>query len=412
MKIVILSNYYAPESATVIPVGLAHELVQRGHQVTVVTAFPSYPQGRLYAGYRQRAVETGRDGDIRVIRVGTFISHSLNPVTRVLTYLSFGFASAIHGAKAARGADVVFAYATPMTAAIGASVWRRLFRVPFVLSVQDLWPESVTGSALLSGSLAGRIASTVLGPWLRGLYRTAAATTAISPRMLTALVERGVPREKAHMIFNWAIEDGKQPGAAAEATTPGLTVMYAGNLGGMQDLTTVVRAAALVRDLPGMRVVFVGAGAMEAELRRLASSEKATNVEFRGFQSQQDLPAHLAESDFQLVTLKNLGIFESTIPSKFQASLYIGKPVISTVAGTVADIVRTESLGIACAAENPEDLADAFRRAYAMSPSDRRAMGDRARTYYTTTMSRTRGVDQIEAVLTQIVAGKKESRNT
>jgi colanic acid biosynthesis glycosyl transferase WcaI len=214
------------------------------------------------------------------------------------------------------------------------------------------------------------------------------------------------------MIFNWAIEDGKQPEAAAEATTPGLTVMYAGNLGGMQDLTTVVRAAALVRDLPGMRVVFVGAGAMEAELRRLASSEKATNVEFRGFQSQQDLPAHLAESDFQLVTLKNLGIFESTIPSKFQASLYIGKPVISTVAGTVADIVRTESLGIACAAENPEDLADAFRRAYAMSPSDRRAMGDRARTYYTTTMSRTRGVDQIEAVLTQIVAGKKESRNT
>lgn len=409
MKITIVSNYYLPESATVIPVGLAHELAARGHQVTVVTAFPSYPRGKLYPGFRQSFVRREMDGPVRLIRVGTFISHSLNPVARVITYLSFAYASAIHGAGAARNSDVVFAYATPMTTAIAASIWRRLFGVPFVLNVQDLWPESVTGSALLSGSLQGRAIKTGLGPWLRGLYRRADAVTAISPRMLSELVERGVDNKRAHMVFNWGVED-EPPSAQSYPKPKGdLCIMYAGNLGGMQDLATVVRAAALVTDLPGVRIVFVGAGAVESDLKLLAIEVGATNVEFRGHQVQSELVTHLEESDFQLVTLKRLDIFEATIPSKFQASLVIGKPVISTVAGTVADIVTTESIGIACEPESPKDLARAFEQAHNMTIDERAAMGHRAKEYYESTMSKARGVDRIESVLRAIARVKKES---
>jgi len=405
MKIAIVSQYYKPE-AVPIPEQLAAGLVDRGHQVRVITGYPNYPAGRLFRGYRQRLVHTEFDGEVRVRRVPIVVSHSRSMTGRILSYLSFGL-SALTAGRFVRDADVIYVYATPMTAAIAPSIWRHTRRIPFVMHVQDVWPESITGSTMLP---RGRIASgitVILKPWLRYLYQAAAATIAIAPTMKDTLVSRGVPDARCHMVFNWGNEPDRSSSrecADSAFVSKGCTVSYAGNVGDLQDLETVVRAANAVRDLADFRLVIRGEGVALPRLRTLADELGATNVHFKEQLGVDRLGRLYQESDFQMVPLKDLPIFRGTIPSKFQASLAHGVPVITTVTGDVASIVLENQVGFTALPEHVESLEAAFRQAYSLTAADRIAMAQRARGLYESTMSSSRGLDQIEQILLSVSA--------
>ena len=178
MKIAIVTQYYAPEVIR-IPDTLARLLAARGHQVRVITGYPNYPDGQLFPGYRQRWKHIETVEGVQIRRVPLFISHSYNPVARFTNYLSFAL-SAGFAHRWVRSADVVYVYATQMSPAIGPSFWRAVFRTPYVLHIQDLWPESVTGSSMVGGGAAKKLIGAMLRPWLRYLYRTASATIAIA----------------------------------------------------------------------------------------------------------------------------------------------------------------------------------------------------------------------------------------
>lgn len=399
MRVVVVSQYFHPENVS-IPTTLARELAARGHSVRVVTGFPNYPSGKLAEGYRQSLRHYEDQGAVRVRRVPLFISRSRNPVTRALNYLSFA-ASSLAASGFAKGADVVYVYATQMTAAIAPSWWRRLRGIPFVLHVQDLWPESITGSSMIRGRGATTLVGRILTPWLRGYYRRAAATVGISETMSRTLRERGVPADRSHTVYNWASprSDGREPPARPVDGRTGLSVVYAGNLGELQDLDTVVRAAALARDLDGFRLTIVGQGVAEQRLRALAAELGASNIAFLGRIAPDAMAEVYDDSDFQVVSLKDLEIFRGTIPSKFQESLAFGIPVIATVPGEVTEIVERNGLGLTSGPGDAAALAGVFRAAYDLPAAERVAMGRRAREFYLSTLSMRRGIDQMEAIL-------------
>jgi len=405
MRIAIVTQFYPPEPVP-FPADVARGLAARGHDVRVITAFPNYPDGRLVPGYRQRPIGRERDGRVLVRRVPIVLSHSRSAVGRVLSYASFALSSLAAG-RFVRGADVVYVYATPMTAAVGPAWWRRTRGTPFVLHVQDLWPESVTGSSLLTGRVAPRVVAAALVPWLRRTYRSAAASIAIGPGMSRLLIERGAPPERVFTVFNWSsADDGAAAGAArarpggTPAVRPGLHVLYAGNLGDAQDLETVVRAAAAARDLDGFRVTLIGSGIARERIGDLARGLGATNVTLLDrVPHDQMRPVHLT-ADFELVPLRDLAIFRATIPSKLQESLALGIPVITTVGGDVADLVTREGLGFASAPGDPGRLAETFRIAHALPRSDRLAMGERALAFSSAAMSKGAALDSIERIVT------------
>lgn len=413
LRIAIVSQYYKPENAK-IPNSLAESLASRGHDVRVVTGYPNYPEGRLYPGYRQKLFHLENDGLVQVRRVPMFLSHSQNALNRFANYMTFAFSS-LTAVRFIRDADVVYVYATQMTAAIAPAVWNRSLRLPFVLHVQDLWPESVTGSAMVRAGISKRVINAVLKPWLQFMYRRASAIVAIAPTMTKMLLDRGVESAKLHTVLNWdssilPVETGARLQRAVEHS--GFSVIYAGNLGELQDLQTVVRAAAKVSDLNGFRISLVGAGIAENELRTLVQELGATNVEFVGAVSQSGMREVYEQSDFQLVTLKDLPIFRGTIPSKLQGSLAHGTPVITTVAGDVSDIVRENGLGFTSKPGDADALAEEFRRAYETSEDEMRAMRGRARRYYDAEMSMEQGVDRIETILhAAALAGYQKKRN-
>ncbi|PYD00602.1 glycosyltransferase WbuB [Microbacterium esteraromaticum] len=398
MRVVIITQYFPPDPPSWIPGGLARELLARGHEVRVLTTFPHYESGRVADGFSQRLHHVERDGNLIVRRVPLFASHSTNAVARIANYVSVATSMRL-ARRFVKGVDVAYVYATPMTVADPARAWARSMKIPFVLHVQDMWPESVTGSGFLP-TWAEQIARVPLDWWLRRVYQRAAATVAIAPSMREMLIERGVPADRATTIFNWSDDaDAATARTQPEPSTAGLSLVYAGNLGRMQDLETIVQAFARVQDLPNVTLRIAGSGVLERELRSMVDSLGVRGVEFVGRINATEVAELYARSDFQFVTLKDLPIFDGTIPSKFQAGIANGLPAISTVRGDLRGLIEQNGLGFTADAENADSLAAAIRRAYGTSHQERKAYRFRARKYYETTMSKKAAVDDIEKLL-------------
>jgi colanic acid biosynthesis glycosyl transferase WcaI len=404
VRFVVVSQYYWPEPVR-IPGEIAAGLAERGHEVVVVTGYPNYPEGRLAAGYRIGAQPLEQVDGIPVHRVPIQVSHSRNPIGRIRNYLSYGRAVA-RRQDLARGADAVYVYATQMTAAMGPAHWRRRGGPPYVLHIQDLWPDSITASSLVPAPV-GRAIARALGGWLRRMYRDAARVIAIAPAMADLLVARGVPSAKVQVVFNWAVDADDVALVPRDDRPDGLRLIYAGNIGDVQDLDTVLDALALLGDGLQVELDVFGTGVAEPRIRRRAAELGLSRVHFRGVVPRDQIGRHYAEADFQLITLKSHPVFEVTIPSKFPAGLAHGLPVLTNVSGEVARLVDGARIGVTCRPGDPEDLARALRIAHAIPRQERIEMGRRAREMYEQRMSREEGLTAIERALVDAAQGER-----
>ncbi|GIJ52273.1 glycosyltransferase WbuB [Virgisporangium aliadipatigenens] len=405
MRVGILSQWYPPEPAS-IPGTLAPELVSRGHQVRVLTGYPNYPGGRLYPGYRQRWRELYRENGVLVRRVPLYPSHDANGLRRAANYLSFAATSTVAGLSHLHGAQALYVYHPPATAFAGAALLRLVDRVPVVLHVQDIWPDSVTLSPMSPGGRSGRVVHQALSATMRRVYRAAHSIAVIAPSMKELLVERGADPEKVHVVLNWADERLFHPAPTTGAARRELggysrrVVVFAGNLGAFQGLETAVRAAAAAEHVAPIDLVIIGSGTAEASLRRLVADLGAGNIRFLGRRSPEQMAPLYAAADFQLVCLRDLDIFRGTVPSKLQAALACGAPVIVAVPGDAANIVNEAGCGLVAPPEDWKVLANRFIEAGTMRGGRWAEMAHAARETYTRRMSLRVGVGRLEALLT------------
>lgn len=379
MKILIVSQYYPPENATLAST-IAEGLAEGGHSVRVLTGFPNYPDGVIFEGHKQKWRQREQINGIDVLRVPLYPDHSMNAVARAANYASFAI-SASTARAFAKDVDVIYVYATQMTPALGPWLWRIFGGAPYVLHVQDLWPDSVVGSSLVSGSRSSRVIEAALSPWLTTVYRNAAGIIGIAPTMVETLVSRGAPEDRISLIYNWADEFDTEP-PAPQTTGDGTTnIVFAGNVGDMQDLETVVRAAHLVQDT-AIRVTIIGDGVALDRIKGLAEELDVQNVVFQGRVPVEEMPAIWAEADFALVTLRDLPLFRGTIPSKFQAALANGVPVITNVPGDLRGLVEDLNIGYTAEVEDPASLSECFVRASELDDAAYEELRTRtARTY-------------------------------
>lgn len=406
MKIGIVSQWFDPEPVH-IPGSLADELAGRGHDVRVLTGFPNYPQGTVYPGYRQRWSDTSTKDGVAVRRVPLYASHDASAVRRAANYLSFAATSTAAAVRSLGGVDVVYAYLTPATVFAAPALLRLLRGTPVVVHVQDLWPESVTASSIGPGGATGRIVDRVLAAAMRCVYRMASSIAVIAPSMRDVLIQRGADPARVRVVLNWADEKLFRPIDASDAARRQIgyrdrcTVMYAGAMGPFQNLADTIRAAAAVESTGQIDLVLVGSGIAEASARALAAETGAGNVRFLGRRPPSEMAELYAAADYQLVTLRDLPIFRATIPSKLQAALCCGSPVVVSVPGDAGALVADAGAGFACPPEDWRALADRFLQAARLTPADRAAMAGRARDCYRSRMSQRAGIDTLEDMLVQ-----------
>jgi glycosyltransferase involved in cell wall biosynthesis len=398
LKILILSQFFAPEPHLK-GLPFARELKARGHEVEVLTGFPNYPGGRVYQGHRIRPWQREYMEGILVNRVPLYPSHDSSPVRRILNYTSFALSAATLGALMTERPDVVHVYHPPPSIGLAAVVLKALKGVPFVYDVQDLWPDTVAATGMLSNPWALK----AITKWCDFIYRQAGHVSVLSPGFKRVLTARGVPAEKITVIRNWCDEDASRSVEYddAEAERLGMkgrfNIVFAGTMGKAQGLDSVLEAAEICAGRnPAIQFVFVGGGTERGRLE--AASAGRGNVRFLPYRQSAEMPVLFGLADALLVHLKKDPLFEITIPSKTQAYLATGKPIIIGVAGDAADIVREAGAGLAVESENAGQIAEAALRLAGMGADRLKEMGAAGKDYYFRELSLRRGVDRFEEI--------------
>lgn len=404
MRILLLTQWFDPEP-TFKGLLFARKLRELGHEVEVITGFPNYPGGKLYPGHRQTWCSRETIDGITVARVPLYPSHNGSAVKRVLNYFSFALTSCLYGIFMAKKADVIYVYHPPMMVGLSGALIGLFRRTPFVYDIQDLWPDTLRAT----GMIGNERALNVVGSVCNWIYRRASHIVVLSPGFRNLLMHRGVADSKISVIYNWCDEAALQ---TPENTTVDLSfmddrfnVVFAGTMGKAQALGAVIDAAKIVaaQDMQ-VQFVFVGSGIEVDVLKKMSDSLSLKNMRFLPRMPMNEVGAVLARADALLVHLRDDPLFAITIPSKTQAYLAVGKPILMAVRGDAADLIQYAEAGVAVTPENAVSIADGVLYIAKLPLVHRTLMGKNAMEFYKRELSLNVGVERFLEVFNQVLS--------
>jgi colanic acid biosynthesis glycosyl transferase WcaI len=395
-KVVLLTQWFDPEP-TFKGLAFARELVRKGFEVEVVTGFPNYPGGEVYPGYRIRMIQREVVDGVQITRLPLYPSHDGSAILRIANYVSFAASSLFYGLFMLKRPDVIYAYHPPLTVGVTASLLRLFRCIPIVYDIQDMWPDTLRATGMVNNERLLAIVSRVCN-WV---YRRVDRIVVLSPGFRRLLMERGVPSEKLDVIYNWCDEAALQaaPVSSPDSAPDGqFRVVFAGNMGKAQALGTVVEAAELLStERPEVRFVLVGSGIEVDSLKQRVAKKGLENVVFVPRVPMNEVGSILASADALLVHLKDDPLFAITIPSKTQAYMAIGKPLLMAVRGDAAELVKQAACGVTAIPEDARSVADAAIRLSDLAALERNEMGQRSRVFYERELSLAVGAERFAA---------------
>jgi glycosyltransferase involved in cell wall biosynthesis len=409
-RILMVTHYFPPEAGA--PQArlsaLATAWAAAGDQVTVLTGMPNHPTGVLPPEYRGAIRRRERRDGYRVVRTWLYATPNEGVARKTLSHLSFMISSVLLGGLACGPTDTVLV-SSPTFFSIG-SAWllARLKRARLVIEVRDLWPAIFVELGVLTNRrLIGLLERLELAA-----YAAADQVVVVSDGFRANLIGRGVPADKVHTIRNGvslsrfrpaadqdspAREQAREQARERLGARPGdCLVLYAGTHGISHALTAVADAAALL-DGQAVRVAFVGDGSDKPRLRRRVAELGLANVALAPAVPPSQVPELLAAADVCLVTLRDVPLFATFIPSKMFEYLAAAKPVIGAVTGESAQILREAGAVVV----PPED-SGALARAISTLAADaarRTAMGRQGRAYVERFFDRTELAKEYRKIL-------------
>lgn len=389
MRVLILSQYYWPEvgAAQTRLAAFARELVGQGHEVEVLTAFPSYPEGSVRADYRGCLfLEESREG-VRILRVRAIAAGGAG-FGRALGFASFAALAvariACHALARRNRPQLVFVECPPLTVALAGWIGARVFGARFALNVADAWTEAARSMGLIRDGFA----FSALRRIERWLYSRADSVTTVTEGLRRRLVEiERIPAEKIRFLPN-GVDTGLFSGSAragALASDLGVegkrVVLYAGTHGLAHGLEAALEAAKLLELRDEIRFVFLGDGSAKAALLAHAKRLGLKNAIFLPSVANEELPRYLALASCGLVTQRRLAFMKEARPAKLFPLLASGVPVVFAGEGECAALLEQAQVGKVVAPEDPRALAEAILEVLAQEGGERRAMAARARAW-------------------------------
>jgi glycosyltransferase involved in cell wall biosynthesis len=378
MNLVILSQYYPPEVGA--PQNrlseLARLMVQKGDSVTVLTAMPNYPTGRIHAGYGGLFKRERMNG-VNIVRTFIYPTQKTDFLRRLTNYFSFVISSAVIGTFLLQPADVLLVESPPLFLGLSA-VWLSFVkRARLIFNVSDLWPESAVQLGIVRrNSFFHRVSS-----WLESFcYRRAWLVTGQSKSIIDDIRER-FPGCQTYHLSN-GVDTNRFAVAENDRTHQDLNgngdcvVMYAGLHGIAQGLSQVLMAAEDLSEDHRFKFVLIGDGPEKKTLMTQAAMRGLTNVEFQDPRRSEEIPALIAGSDIVLVPL--MSYLLGAVPSKLYEAMASGRPTILVASGEAAQIVNDYQAGITVEPGNVKGLVQALRTLLAQ-PQLRRTLGENGR---------------------------------
>src|SRR6266542_32488 len=403
MHITVLTQYYPPEIGA--PQArlseLANHFVDRGHSVTVLTAMPNYPTGRIHAGYGGIWRREYKDG-INLIRTFIFPTQKADLVYRMTNYLSFVVSSSTIGSLLLDHSDYLFVESPPIFLGLSGIWLSRLKGARLIFNVSDLWPESAVQLDILRRESTSFKAIS----WLEKFCYSQAWLITGQSRSILADINRRFPDRRTFHLSNGVDTRRFQPDrwtAEARATLNGnaeSVALYAGLHGLAQGLGQVLKAAEALQKESGLQLVLIGDGPEKNNLINHAKQRNLSNVRFLDPRPAHEIPALIAAADIVLVPLKKYIL--GAVPSKLYEAMASGRPVVLIAEGEAAELVRRHETGIVVKPGDISGLLEAVRRLH-MEPSLRRILGQNGRVvaeqYFDRATIAERFIDHLEVTL-------------
>ncbi len=401
MRILLLTQFCYPEPE-MRGLTLAKALKEKGNDVQILTGFPNYPGGKVYDGYKIKLFQREVIDGIEILRVPLYPDHGQSSIKRILNYISFAISASIIGLFKVKKADVMYVWHPPATIAIPALMIQWFRRIPAVYDVQDIWPDTLEVVGMLRNKFLLKLVS--IYSWFT--YKWIRAFVVQSPCYKSELIKRGVREDKIDLVHNWSHEID-EPEESVEHFKEKFgfekfTVLFAGNMGKAQALDKVFMAAQLLKDEPNVEFVFIGGGVEVTHLKELKTELKLSNVRIMDPVPSQQVGGILKGADALMVHLIKKPLFKLVIPSKTQAYMRTGKPILMGVEGCAAEIVEEAKAGVTCEPENPQDIADNVMKLYHTSEAERAQMGENGKQFYKKNLAMDVGVEKMLTVFKRV----------
>ncbi len=406
MKILFITQYFHPEvgAASTRITDLANALAEMGHCVTVVAEFPNYPTGTLTKEYKWRLHRWEKLGPLHILRTFVIVSKRTNFFQRMALYISFMCSSILGGLLVPRF-EVVIATSPPLFVGLCGYIVGRLRGAKFVFDVRDLWPES----AVVLGELENRWARRLAERLERMLYRKADRIAVVVPGFRSKVEGRSGQKNKIEEITNGVDAEVFVPDVRADLHRKGwnledkFVVLFSGNHGLAQGLSSVMEVAELLRDYRDIVFLFVGEGVEKEALLRRKQERNLDRTIFLEAQPHSRMPSIIGMSDVCLVPLKKNDLFRNALPSKMFEYMACGRPVVLSVRGEAEILMREAKAGVSVEPENAAEIAEAILKLY-RDESFRHALGRNGRDYVVQKFSRKQIAKKLEALLTALCA--------
>lgn len=391
MKVLVICQYYYPEPFRINDI--CEELVKRGHEVTVVTGEPNYPEGRIYDGYENHQHSDELLNGVHVHRC-PIVPRKTGALFRFINYYSYAHKASryVKNLKASDGNpfDVVFVnQLSPVMMSEPALKYKKRFRVPVVLYCLDLWPESLVAGGISKSSLIFKVFNKISNRIYQSVDRIL-----ITSKLFRVYFEEHFGIKKDIIIYQPQYAENLFTQLPYKEVGDVTDLLFAGNIGEVQNVEIIIKAAKKLREFP-VKFHIVGGG---SDLERLKELSKGlNNITFYGRRSLNEMPDFYSRADALLVTLKSDSILSLTLPGKVQSYMAVGKPIIGAIDGETAEIIKDANCGYVGNAENVDEFVANIHKF--MMDTNRAQLGANGRNYYERYFKKSLFMDKLEEIL-------------
>jgi glycosyltransferase involved in cell wall biosynthesis len=399
MKILVVCQHYYPENFLVTDISEA--LVARGHEVTAVVGLPNYPSGivpKEYKGFKRRREERNGVHVRRCLEIG----RRNTKLGLAINYLSFMLSACHRVLWMRKDFDVIYAYSSsPVLMSLPAAFLRAISGKKLLIYVLDIWPACLSAMNVGEGSPLFRLMKRVS----RRIYARA-DVLAYSSRRFQGYFQRvhGLTVPDAYYLPQFAY--GQPDTATEKAKADGWNFVFAGNIGKMQGVETVIRAAELLKDEP-VKFHILGNGSNYPACEALVKEKHLESiVTLYGRRPQEEMPTFFAMADALIVSMRNDPSVNDTLPAKVQSYMAAGKPILGSIAGETSEIIADADCGLCAPPDDPAAFASVVRAFIARS--DQAPMGEHAKAYYGRHFTREGHMNQLEKLLKNLYEGNRK----
>lgn len=349
MKVLYIHQYFFTpnEAGGTRSYWLAKELVNNGHQVTMLTSSFKF-QNNIH--------NTNIDG-IDVIYIKENYSQNMSIFSRLKAFLGFMYKASVIAIKL-KNIDLVYATSTPLTIGLPALILKKIKKTPYIFEVRDLWPEV----PIQMGVIKNNIIKKLLIEFEKLIYRNAKHVITLSPGMAEGVLKYE-SAQKVSMIpnmskidFFWPREKDFDLMKKLDLNPKSFKLIHFGSLGIANGVYTIIESAKLLKNNDNIEFIFIGGGSTEQDLKDLCIKYNLNHVHFLGTFPMDKTSEIVNFCDISIVSFLDLPILYTNSPNKFFDSLSAGKPIIVNSAGWTKDLVEKHSCGFYVNPKNPLEL--------------------------------------------------------